>query len=71
MLSAIVTIAAAVAGIAAIIGVLWSLWEPLTHFLNWGQDFAQQLVSFLPEWLAPFALVMLILSLVGLGVKLL
>ena len=71
MLSTIVAILAVLAGFAAIVGAIWQFWEPLTKWMTWAQDFAVGLFDFLPDFLAPFAGIMIILALVGLGVKIL
>ena len=71
MLSILLALLAGVGSIAAISAAVFAFWEPIVTALNWAQTFGQQLFDFIPAWLYPFAAVLLVLSLGGLGVKLL
>lgn len=71
MLSLLLTIAQYVVVIAALVILLVYFVPILWTWLTWAFSAVYILISTVPDWVAPFFLVCVILALISLGVKLL
>lgn len=71
MISTIVTVGSAVVLIAGVAYIFYQYFPIIVNFYNSFVDEFYSLASFLPDWLAPLVSVMLLLSVLGLLVKIL
>lgn len=71
MLSTIVTVGSAVVLIAGVAYLFYQYFPLIVDFYNATIDYVYYFASFLPDWLLPFVSVCILISVIGLLVKLL
>ena len=71
MLSILLGILGVLAGIAACAALFWALWEYVAPWVNWAVETVYTLFDTIPPLLLPFALIAIVLAVIGWAVKLL